>query len=556
MTGEPGKSNRSRRRLRPLTTLLLAVVAAAIIVIVAIALGPSGSSGGGATTALATNPDLDPGTRLSGTAPGFTLTDQFAQPVTLRSLRGHVVLLAFADARCTAVCTLTTSTMELAKHLLGGAGADVELLAVDANPRATTVSSVRAYSQAHGLLYRWRFLTGSLPQLERVWHAYHIAVSIQDGQVYETPALYVIDRSGRLAEIYGTQLAYAAVDQQAQVIADELSRLLSGHPRVHSALSYDELTDVGPAARATLPRAGGGSVSVGPDGSARRYLFFASWLTETTNLGAQLEALRGYERIATARGLPRLTAVDEGTVEPDPQALASFLRTLRTPLSYPVALDQSGRVADGYLVQGLPWLVLVSRSGTILWYSDVSAQGWPSAPSLVQHVLAALSTPPTTKPPPARELPRLLAGSPPPLAAIHRQGGELLGSVSALLARIHALRGYPIVVNAWASWCGPCQAEYPLFAEASVRYGHQVAFLGVDTLDYGAGYARAFLAHHPLSYPSYQSTDGGLPGIVASLEGLPTTIYIDRAGHVVTQVPGQYDSQGALDGDIQHYLGL
>jgi cytochrome c biogenesis protein CcmG/thiol:disulfide interchange protein DsbE len=324
---------------------------------------------------------------------------------------------------------------------------------------------------------------------------------------------------------------------------------------VRSSLSYAQVPSTGPATVATLPRAGGGTVAIGAGDAPRLYVFFASWLTETTDLGAQLDALRAYQATAIARGLPRLTAVDEGSVEPSAAALPQFLRTLRAPLDYPVAIDRSGRVADGYLVQDQPWFVLVSRSGTILWYWDASTQGWLTTAGLAEHVGAALTTAPHIKPPPLRALPRLLAGSPAPLAAIHEQAGRLLGPASALLARVHALRGYPIVINAWASWCPGCRNEYPLFANASVRYGRQVAFLGVDALDYGTGYARSYLAGHPLSFPSYQSPDGQLPGL-AGLFGLPTTIYIDRHGSVAKVVPGQYDSQGDLDGDIQHYLGL
>jgi thiol-disulfide isomerase/thioredoxin len=55
----------------------------------------------------------------------------------------------------------------------------------------------------------------------------------------------------------------------------------------------------------------------------------------------------------------------------------------------------------------------------------------------------------------------LLAGSPPPLAALHEQGGALLeGGARALRARLRALKGYPVVINKWASWCVPCKDEF------------------------------------------------------------------------------------------------
>src|SRR3954447_1278004 len=52
-----------------------------------------------------------------------------------------------------------------------------------------------------------------------------------------------------------------------------------------------------------------------------------------------------------------------------------------------------------------------------------------------------------------------------------------------LEARLRALRGHPIVLNAWASWCPPCREELPLLAAAAARYGRRAAFLGADVED-------------------------------------------------------------------------
>ena len=71
-------------------------------------------------------------------------------------------------------------------------------------------------------------------------------------------------------------------------------------------------------------------------------------------------------------------------------SLTDFLRRIPA-LSYPVAVDPDGRVADGYGVQDSPWLTLVSGSGKILWRYDVATQGWPSTTSLVNRVHAALA---------------------------------------------------------------------------------------------------------------------------------------------------------------------
>jgi cytochrome c biogenesis protein CcmG, thiol:disulfide interchange protein DsbE len=145
-----------------------------------------------------------------------------------------------------------------------------------------------------------------------------------------------------------------------------------------------------------------------------------------------------------------------------------------------------------------------------------------------------------------------LAGSPGPLAELHRQASQLLGTDAAFKARLRALRGYPVVVNVWASWCTPCRSEFSLFAAASWQHGRHVAFLGADTDD-AAGDARSFLTQHPVSYPSYQTSESSL-SLLAVLEGLPTTIYLNPAGKVVHVHVGQYGSEGALDQDISSYV--
>jgi cytochrome c biogenesis protein CcmG/thiol:disulfide interchange protein DsbE len=146
-----------------------------------------------------------------------------------------------------------------------------------------------------------------------------------------------------------------------------------------------------------------------------------------------------------------------------------------------------------------------------------------------------------------------LARSPAALSALHRQAARLLGSNTALQVRLRALRGYPVVINAWASWCGPCQAEFPLFAAASARYGRTVAFVGANIND-SAVNARAFLAKHPVSYPSYTGTSASL-GWLAQIEGMPTTIFLNRSGHVSDVHVGEYQTEGTLVDDIERYAG-
>jgi thiol-disulfide isomerase/thioredoxin len=370
---------------------------------------------------------------------------------------------------------------------------------------------------------------------------------IEGGQIAHTPALFVIGPGGRLSRLFMTQQSYAAVGQLGQLLAQSASRLLPDHPAVHSGYSYSHLTGIAPSMSTQLPLAGGGSIRLAP-GKPRVLAFFATWDRQITGLAAGLGALNGYRAAARRLGLPDLVAVDEGSVEP-PGALRRFLGTVPRPLRYPVAVDRTGQVGDGYEVEGLPWLMVVSATGRIAWYYSVAALGWPSTSRLVTRVREALARAAR----PSSSLGAALAGSPPPLQALHRQASQLLGSETALTRRLRALRGYPVVINAWASWCGPCRAEFGLLASASARLGRRVAFVGVDAGD-SAGDGRAFLTQHPVSYPSYQSSLNGLDSLLPQgLAGLPTTIFLDRRGKLAYVHTGQYDSQGTLDADIQTY---
>ncbi len=349
----------------------------------------AGSTSQSANTAGMNNPSLDLGTSLgSPAAPDFRLTNQFGQSMSLSQFRGKVVLLSFEDSQCTTVCPLTTQSMLQAKQLLGAAGEKVQLLGVDANPDAIGVGDVLAYSRAHGMVNQWDFLTGSLPQLKAAWGDYHVAVQIEQGQIDHTPALFVIDQQGRERKLYLTQMAYSSVGQSAQVLADEIATLLPGHPRVASQQSLASIAVPGPANHLTLPSAAsdGSPVALGP-GKPRLVMFFVTWLSEVSDLKSELVSGNAYTSAARRDGLPPLVAVDETVVEPSAQTVRTYLKTLGTTLSYPVALDTTGRVADGYGVQDQPWFVLTSATGKVLWQHD----GWLPLPALESAARHAIS---------------------------------------------------------------------------------------------------------------------------------------------------------------------
>jgi cytochrome c biogenesis protein CcmG, thiol:disulfide interchange protein DsbE len=146
---------------------------------------------------------------------------------------------------------------------------------------------------------------------------------------------------------------------------------------------------------------------------------------------------------------------------------------------------------------------------------------------------------------------RALAGSPPPLAALHRQANRLLpGGTDAYERRIAALRGYPVVVNVWASWCGPCRFEFPTLQRLSARYGKRVAFLGVNSQDSDDA-AATFLSEDPVPYPSYTDPDKAIADSIGATLGLPDTAFYDRRGDLCYLKQGPYSDNGELAADVR-----
>ena len=159
-------------------------------------------------------------------------------------------------------------------------------------------------------------------------------------------------------------------------------------------------------------------------------------------------------------------------------------------------------------------------------------------------------------PPPGPPLPEQierLDGSPPELAKLHRQANELLpGGVDEFEKRIRSLRGFPVVVNKWASWCGPCRAEFPHFQEIGSQRGKKVAFLAVNSNDNDDA-AREFLDEFPVSYPSYKDGDLKIATLFKGPQAFPATAFYDSKGELVHVKFGQYKSEADLNADIDLY---
>jgi thiol-disulfide isomerase/thioredoxin len=152
-------------------------------------------------------------------------------------------------------------------------------------------------------------------------------------------------------------------------------------------------------------------------------------------------------------------------------------------------------------------------------------------------------------------VPAPLAGAPKPLASLHEQGCDLLGGgPAAFKKRLTSLRGHPIVVNKWASWCGPCRAEFPLFQKASTERGTRIAFVGVDSND-NYGDAADFLKRYPVPYPSYKDGDNRVAQVFNGVIAFPTTVFYDASGKLQYVHQGQYRDEASLRRDIKRYAG-
>jgi cytochrome c biogenesis protein CcmG, thiol:disulfide interchange protein DsbE len=160
---------------------------------------------------------------------------------------------------------------------------------------------------------------------------------------------------------------------------------------------------------------------------------------------------------------------------------------------------------------------------------------------------------PKSQAPPQAEVQKKLAGAPPKLKALHNQANQLIGGgKTEFQDRMAELRGYPVVVNKWASWCAPCRGEFPAFQQAGLRLGKQVAFLGLDGQD-NDGNARKFLKQYPVTYPSYRDPDLKIAPTIQAGVAFPTTIFFDRKGKLVYAHPGPYSNADDLIADIKRY---
>lgn len=146
-----------------------------------------------------------------------------------------------------------------------------------------------------------------------------------------------------------------------------------------------------------------------------------------------------------------------------------------------------------------------------------------------------------------------LAGAPGALGELYSRGNELLdGGAEGFERQLASLKGTPVVVNKWASWCGPCRAEFPHFQGQALERGREIAFLGVNTADNDDD-ARRFLEQFPLPYPSFRDPDSEVAAVFNGVQAFPTTAFYDSEGELAYLKQGQYATEEKLAEDIERY---
>ena len=139
------------------------------------------------------------------------------------------------------------------------------------------------------------------------------------------------------------------------------------------------------------------------------------------------------------------------------------------------------------------------------------------------------------------------------LADVRAQANRLLaGGPDQFDAWTRALQGHPVVVNQWASWCGPCRFEFPFFERQARALGDRVAFLGVNSKD-GEAAAASFLKRHPVPFPHFSDPDAKVARRFRGGRSWPTTAFYRASGELAFTHQGSYATEQDLAADIRRY---
>lgn len=179
------------------------------------------------------------------------------------------------------------------------------------------------------------------------------------------------------------------------------------------------------------------------------------------------------------------------------------------------------------------------------------------APVVIAAIVVGIGQAPKTERPgsgpSAKQTEATRDRAPGALRALYAEGDELRHlQGDEFVATVRALRGYPIIINKWASWCRPCRQEFPMLRRLSAKYGDRVAFLGLNAGDARRS-ARAFLQTNPTLYPHVIDPGEQISRALSADGVFPSTIFMDRDGDIVTVRPGPFATQAELEQAIRRF---
>jgi len=126
------------------------------------------------------------------------------------------------------------------------------------------------------------------------------------------------------------------------------------------------------------------------------------------------------------------------------------------------------------------------------------------------------------------------------------------GGRDAFEAHIKKERGTPVVVNKWASWCGPCRLEFPFFRDQAKKREGEIAFVGVNSNDSRSA-AEKFLKEQPVPFKHFDDPKLEISAAFNGVQAWPTTAYYDSKGELAFVHQGPYTSEDQLAEDIERY---
>jgi len=186
--------------------LKVALLVGAVVIGVGVGIGVAIAQSSGRSKGTTLGPGDDPGTTFPAgarRAPDFTLEDQAGRTISMRSLRGRPVVIAFIDPVCRNLCPLEAKVLNDVPRALPAATRPV-IVAVSVNPWNQSRADLRLDAQRWHLTPDWRWAIGSYAALSKVWDGYAIGVQVQTRKlagvtvhtVAHTEAAYVIDPAG------------------------------------------------------------------------------------------------------------------------------------------------------------------------------------------------------------------------------------------------------------------------------------------------------------------------------------------------------------------------